>query len=319
MHSLYHILLDHYDYLMMQSCLWQMVCTRATDDDVLNIPEGSTPRGRGRGQPPRGNAPPPPPRPSVSLEQLLATQNELMTLLIQNETHHGAECPQHPRHQDMNMSYSKFLATHPPLFSGGKDPLEEDDWLRTTESKLSMLHYTEYQKTLYVAQQLRSPAGAWWASHTAALPADYHVPWGEFCATFCGPHLSAGTMRHKLAEFLDKHQRNHSVYECIKEFNNLAQYMGHHVDTDAKKTELFHKGLTIQLQDCLILSQNLSYNELASAAIDQEGTMKACEAAKEKKRKRAMSGPSGGSSSGAPLKYRMIYTPPVGQPCRPPP
>jgi hypothetical protein len=45
------------------------------------------------------------------------------------------------------------------------------------------------------------------------------------------------------------------------------------VDTDAKKAELFHKGLTIQLQDRLILSQNLSYNELASADIDQEGTM----------------------------------------------
>jgi hypothetical protein len=55
------------------------------------------------------------------------------------------------------------------------------------------------------------------------------------------------------------------------------------VDIDAKKAELFHKGLTIQLQDCLILSQNLSYNELASAAIDQEGTMKACEAAKRRR------------------------------------
>jgi hypothetical protein len=91
------------------------------------------------------------------------------------------------------------------------------------------------------------------------------------------------------------------------------------VDTDAKKAELFRKGLTIQLQDRLILSQNLSYSKLASAAIDQEGTMKVCKAAKEKKRKRAMSGPSGGSSSGAPPKYRMVYTPPVGQLHRPPP
>jgi hypothetical protein len=82
------------------------------------------------------------------------------------------------------------------------------------------------------------------------------------------------------------------------------------VDTDAKKAGLFRKGLTIQLQDRLILSQNLSYNKLASAAIDQEGTMKACEVAIEKKRKRAVSGPSGGNSSGAPPKYRMIYTPP---------
>jgi hypothetical protein len=56
------------------------------------------------------------------------------------------------------------------------------------------------------------------------------------------------------------------------------------VDTDAKKAELFRKGLTIQLQDHLILSQNLSYNELASVAIDQEGTMKACEVVEEKKK-----------------------------------
>jgi hypothetical protein len=116
----------------------------------------------------------------------------------------------------------------------------------------------------------------------------------------------------KLAEFLDLHQGNHSVYEYIEEFNNLAQYRSHHVDTDAKKAELFHKGFTIQLQDRLILFQNLSYNELASAAIDQEGTMKACEAAEEKKMKRTVPGPSGGSSSGAAPKYRMIYTPPAG-------
>jgi hypothetical protein len=126
-------------------------------------------------------------------------------------------------------------------------------------------------------------------------------------------------MRHKLAEFLDLHQGNCSVFEYIREFNNLAQYRSHHVDTDAKKAKLFRKGLTIQLQDHLILSQNLSYNELASASIDQEGTMKACEAAEEKKRKRAVFGPFGGSSSGAPPKYRMMYTPPTEQPHRPPP
>jgi hypothetical protein len=64
-----------------------MVRTRAIDDDVLDIPKGSAPRERERGQPPRGNAPPP--CPQVSLDQLLAMQNELMTLLIQNETCHG--------------------------------------------------------------------------------------------------------------------------------------------------------------------------------------------------------------------------------------
>jgi hypothetical protein len=99
-------------------------------------------------------------------------------------------------------------------------------------------------------------------------------------------------MHRKLAEFLDLHQGNHFVYEYTQEFNNLVQYMVHHVDIDAKKTELFHKGFTIQLQDCLILSQNLSYNQLVGASIDQEGTMKAYEGTEENKKKRAMPRPS---------------------------
>jgi hypothetical protein len=90
------------------------------------------------------------------------------------------------------------------------------------------------------------------------------------------------------------------------------------MDSDAKKVELYRKGLNIQLQDCLVQNPNLSYNDLASTTIAQEGTMRACEVAEGKKRKRTMPGPTGGSSSGAPPKYRMVYTPPVGQPCRPP-
>jgi hypothetical protein len=35
------------------------------------------------------------------------------------------------------------------------------------------------------------------------------------------------------------------MYEYTQEFNNLAQYGGHHVDTDAKKAEPYHKGLSI--------------------------------------------------------------------------
>jgi hypothetical protein len=88
---------------------------------------------------------------------------------------------------------------------------------------------------LYAAQRLRGLAGVWWASYTAALSAGHHVPWGEFRTAFYGHHLSAGTMHRKLTGFLDLHQGNRSVYEYIQEFNNLAQYGGHHVDTDAKK------------------------------------------------------------------------------------
>jgi hypothetical protein len=147
MQSLHHILLDICKYLMMKSSIWQMVHSRTFEDPILDIPEGSI--GRGRGQAPRGNAPPPPPLLPVSLEQLLATQNDLMRRLVENNEHRGAN-HQQPRHS----SYSDFLATHPPVFADATDLLEADSWLRTTEFKFGLLHCTEYQKTLYAAQQL---------------------------------------------------------------------------------------------------------------------------------------------------------------------
>jgi hypothetical protein len=109
-------------------------------------PEGSV--GRGRGQVPCGGAPPPPP---ISLEQLLAMQNDLMRRLVENDKRHGVE-HQEPRHQERDSSYSDFLATHPPVLADATDPLEADSWLRMTESMFGLLHYIEYQKTLYAVQ-----------------------------------------------------------------------------------------------------------------------------------------------------------------------
>jgi hypothetical protein len=48
-------------------------------------------------------------------------------MLVQNESRCGVEHLHHPQHQDMNTSYYDFLVTHPPVFSGAKDPLEADD------------------------------------------------------------------------------------------------------------------------------------------------------------------------------------------------
>jgi predicted HAD superfamily Cof-like phosphohydrolase len=114
------------------------------------------------------------------------------------------------------------------------------------------------------------------------------MPWDEFHVAFRGRHLSAGTMCHNLFEFLELCHGNHSAYDYTQEFNNLSQYSGHHVDTDVKKAKLYHNGPIIQLQDCLIQILYLSYNDRVSTTIDHESTMKACEAAEEKKRRRTM-------------------------------
>jgi hypothetical protein len=97
-------------------------------------------------------------------------------------------------------------------------------------------------------------------------------------------------LRTKLKEFLDLEHGNHSVFDYTRQFNTLAQYGSYHVNTDEKKANLYHEGLTVHLQERLGLSPNLSYNELASAAIDQERLMKAVAKADEKKKKKMMPG-----------------------------
>jgi hypothetical protein len=111
-----------------------MVRTRTVEELILDRPEGSA--GRGHGQIPHGGAPPPPP---ISLEQLIATRNDLMRRLVENNEHRGAE-RQQPRHQERDSSYSDFLATDSPVFADATNPLEADNWLHTTESKFGLLH-----------------------------------------------------------------------------------------------------------------------------------------------------------------------------------
>jgi hypothetical protein len=161
-------------------------------------------------------------------------------------------------------------------------------------------------------------AGAWWASYIATLPVDHQVTWGEFRIAFHAHHLSVGLLCTKLKEFLDHEQANHSVFDYTRHFNTLAPYVSYHVNTDEKKANLYLVGLTIHLPERLVQFTCLSYNELASAAIDQERMMKAVAEADEKKRKKMMPRSAGsGSSSGAPPKYRIVYTPPGGHLRRP--
>jgi hypothetical protein len=70
-----------------------MVQTRAAEDATLDILEGSVGREHGHGQAPHANPPPPPPCAPISIEDLLATQNKLMRVLVQNEAHRGMDHP----------------------------------------------------------------------------------------------------------------------------------------------------------------------------------------------------------------------------------
>ena len=76
--------------------------------------------GRGRGQGHGGVPPHLPPPPSLTIEQLLAVQTQLMQALVQNQQNQPiGGAPRDKR--------GEFLKGHHLVFSHATDPLEVDD------------------------------------------------------------------------------------------------------------------------------------------------------------------------------------------------
>jgi hypothetical protein len=165
-----------------------------------------------------GNLPP-----SPSLAQAIALilescdeQTELLWQLVANSTRGGNGVRNAPALALTPTTYGDFTATHPPLFIEAGEPPKADHWLRVMESKFGLLRCTEVQKTLFPAQQLRGDASAWWANYTATRPADYQVPWAEFCDAFRAHYIPTDVMRKKRHEFMDLKQGRRSVHDYSK-------------------------------------------------------------------------------------------------------
>ena len=135
-------------------------------------PEGFGGAGNSRQAPP----PPPPPHPAPTMEAILAAQTELLRQLVQRQQ------PPHPHgghnvHPPQFASYQDFLGTQPPLFHKTEEPLDADAWIRTIESKFSLLaaECPGENKAKFAAQQLCGAARLWWDHYNAMLPADHVV------------------------------------------------------------------------------------------------------------------------------------------------
>ena len=117
---------------------------------------GST-RGNPGGFGAGGNGNPPPPPPPQGIAEILAAQTKILRQLVQAQQQQRGG---HHAHQPQEASYQDFLSTQPPLFTKADEPLDADAWIRTIESKFSLLYVpcSEAKKTRYAAQQLRGSA-----------------------------------------------------------------------------------------------------------------------------------------------------------------
>jgi hypothetical protein len=158
------------------------------------------------------------PNNNVNLEQLIATQNQLMQAVMQtlnnmqpSQQAHEQQAPP-PPHQSR---LAEFQRTHPTTFSQAKDPMEAEDWLKGVEKKLMIAQCMDREKVLFATHQLFCTAANWWETYCSAHADVNFITWNEFKAHFHNHYVPHGTMKLKKKEFTNLRQGSMTVNEYL--------------------------------------------------------------------------------------------------------
>jgi hypothetical protein len=108
------------------------------------------------------NSPPPP---LLTLEQVLAMQEQMLQTMQQTlvNLHAQPQVPPSPRDR-----LRDFRHTNPPTFSYAMDPMDANDWLKSIEKKLQVVQCKNHEKVLLASHQLFGPLADWWDAYVEA-------------------------------------------------------------------------------------------------------------------------------------------------------
>jgi hypothetical protein len=153
------------------------------------------------------------------MEQIIATQNQLMQTVLQTLNHlqpnqqvHQQQLPPPPQSK-----LGEFLRTRPTTFSQTKDPMEAEDWLKSIEKNLKIAQCTDRENVLFVVHQLFGTVANWWETYCNSHPNVGSITWNDFKAQCRTHYVPRGTIKLK-KEFADLRQGNMTVNEYLNLF-----------------------------------------------------------------------------------------------------
>ena len=192
-------------------------------------------RGRGRRGRPRGASQAPP----VFDQQAFSEAVGIAVVAIAHASAAGS--------QGGPSNLQRFRAHHPPIFTGGGDPMVADYWFMQVEKVLEATEIASDTTRIGLAAfQLEGEAQVWWnlAKTSRDLEA---MTWAEFHDLFMDKYF-LDTARHvKAQEFLELKQGTMTVLEYVARFTKLARFADHYVATDMAKVRKFENGLKLSI------------------------------------------------------------------------
>ena len=146
----------------------------------------------------------------------------------------------------------RFRVHHPPIFTGGGDPMVADHWFMQVEKVLEAMEIaSDTTRIRLAAFQLEGEAQVlWnWAKTSRNLEA---MTWEEFHDLFMGKYFPDTARHAKAQEFLELKQGTMTVFEYVARFTELAYFADNYVATYMAKVRRFKNGLKLSIRGRIV-------------------------------------------------------------------
>jgi hypothetical protein len=172
------------------------------------------------------------------------------------------------------VSFADFLNTRPLPFASALEPMDAEDWLLDTKTKLNTVSCNDIEKLRYATHLLCRPATVWWDNIVAIHPPGRVFTWEEFKKKFRESNVPESIVELKRREFENLVQNDKPIMKYVREFSLLSRYASEDVNTDEKRKKRFMRGLHPGARIQLRMLKAADFQELVDAAITMKDDFK---------------------------------------------
>ncbi|KAL3617349.1 hypothetical protein CASFOL_038762 [Castilleja foliolosa] len=162
----------------------------------------------------------------------------------------------------------QFREYRPLTFNGRDGPAADEEWFRSIERIFRMVDCDDTQKIACATYQLIEDAGHWWERFTRNQTEAEQLAftWENFKTAMNDKYFPQSYTDQKESEFLHLKQGSMTVTEYERKFNELSRFASHLVNTDARRSARFQRGLQPDIARILASHVDLAYSDVVRRA-----------------------------------------------------
>ncbi|XP_020254038.1 uncharacterized protein LOC109831109 [Asparagus officinalis] len=160
----------------------------------------------------------------------------------------------------------------PPSFSGAKGPLAAEEFLKVTETILTVTRIAPTKWVDLMDIQLTDMARIWWDAMKTHL--ERPILWETFTDRFNRKYFPQSARDELLRRFVELKQGGRSVDDYEAEFSSLSRYAPHLVTEPTIRRHQFQKGLDKYIRLALVGRALVTHNAVLDAAREIESVQK---------------------------------------------